>query len=58
MRLSGEFIFLFFLMKRLIHSDETLKSTHTLKTQGYLYTFYASSCFFLKIDAQSKNKLP
>ena len=42
MRLSGQFIFF---MKRLIHANETL-STDTLKTQGYLYTFYAFSCFF------------
>ena len=48
MRLSGQFIFF---MKRLINTNKTL-STYTLKTQGYLYTFYASSCFFLKIYAQ------
>ena len=47
MRLSGQFI-LFFFMKRLIHANKTL-STYTLKTQGYLYTFYASSRFFLTI---------
>ena len=56
MRLSGQFIYLFFFMKRLIHANKTL-STYTLKTQGYLYTFYAS-CFFLKIYTQTNKKCP
>ena len=45
MRLSGQFIYYYFSMKRLIHANKTL-STYTLKAQDYLYTFYASSCFF------------
>ena len=45
MRLSGQFIYYHFSMKRLIHANKTL-STYTLKAQDYLYTFYASSCFF------------
>ena len=58
MRLLGQFIFYFLFMKRLINANKTL-STYTLKTQGYLYTFYASSCFFLKIYTQkSKIKCP
>ena len=56
MRLSGQFFF--FLMKRLIHANKTLKSTYTLKTQGYLYTFYASSCFFKDLRTNIKNKVP
>ena len=38
------FYFIFF-MKRLIHAN---------KTQGYLYTFYASSCFFLRFTHKHK----
>ena len=45
-------------MKRLIHRNKTLKSTYTLKTQGYLYTFYASSCFFKDLRTNIKNKVP
>ena len=51
MRLSEQFII--FIMKRLIHANKTL-STYTLKTQGYLYTFYASSCFFLRFTHKHK----
>ena len=40
MRLSKQFI-LYFFMKKLIHANKTLKSTYALKTQSYLYTFYA-----------------
>ena len=47
MRLSGQFIFYFF-MKRLIHANKTLKSTYTLKTQGYLYIL-CLLMLFLKI---------
>ena len=36
----------YFFMKRLIHANRTLKSTYMLNTNGYLYTFYVSSCFF------------
>ena len=56
MRLLGQFTYLFF-MKRLIHENKTL-STYTLKTQGYLYTFYASSCFFKDLRTNIKNKVP
>ena len=47
MRLSGQVIFIFF-MKRLIHANKTLKSTYTLKTQGYLYIL-CLLMLFLKI---------
>ena len=50
MRLSGQFIFFFF-MKRLIHANKTL-STYTLKTQGYLYIL-CLLMLFLKIYAQT-----
>ena len=50
------YLFIFF-MKRLIHANKTL-STYTLKTQGYLYTFYASSCFFKDLRTNIKNKVP
>ena len=43
-------------MKRLIHANKTV-STYTLKTQGYLYTFYASSCFFKDLRTNIKNKV-
>ena len=56
MRLSGQFIYLFF-MKRLIHENKTL-STYALKTQGYLYTFYASHAFFKDVRTNIKNKVP
>ena len=51
MRLSGQFIFF---MKRLIHTNKTL-STYTLKIQGYLYTFCASSWFFKKNNNNNNN---
>ena len=53
MKLSGQFIYLFLFMKRLIHANKTV-STYTLKTQGYLYTFYASSCFFKDLRTKKK----
>ena len=40
--------FFFFFMKRLIHANKTLKSTYTLKTQGYLYIL-CLLMLFLKI---------
>ena len=52
MRLSGQFINFF--MKSLIHANKTL-STYTLKTQGYLYTFYT---FFKDLRTIIKNKVP
>ena len=57
MRLWGQFIYYYFSMKRLIHANKTL-STYTLKAQGYLYTFYASSCFFKDLRTNIKNKVP
>ena len=53
MRVSRQFIYFFF-MKRLIHANKTL-STYTLKTQGYLYTFYT---FFKDLRTIIKNKVP
>ena len=53
MRLWGQFIYYYFSMKRLIHANKTL-STYTLKAQGYLYTFYASSCFFKDLRTTTK----
>ena len=49
MRLSRQYIFYFFY-------EEI--STYTLKTQGYLYIFYASSCFFKDLRTNIKNKVP
>ena len=51
-------IYFYFFMKRSIHPNKTLKTTYTLKTQGYLYTFYASSCFFKDLSTNIKNKVP
>ena len=51
MRLSGQFIILFF-MKILIHENNTLQSTYALKTQGYLYIL-SLLMLFLKIYAQT-----
>ena len=48
MRLLGQ---IFFLMKRLIHANKTLKSTYPLKTQGYLYILCL--LIFIKIYAQT-----
>ena len=56
MRLLGQFIYLFIFMKRLIHANKTV-STYTLKTQGYLYRFYAPSCFFKDLRTNMKNKV-
>ena len=42
------YFILFFFMKRLIHANKTLKSTYTLKTQGYLYIL-CLLMLFLKI---------
>ena len=49
MRLSGQFFF----MKRLIHANKTLKSTYTLKIQGYLYIL-CLMFFFLRFKHKLK----
>ena len=55
---ANEIIYLFiYFMKRLIHANKTL-STYMLETQGDLYTFYASSCFFKDLRTNIKNKVP
>ena len=46
------YFILFFFMKRLIHANKTLKSTYTLKTQGYLYIL-CLLMLFLNIYAQT-----
>ena len=51
MRLSKQFI-LYYFMNKLIHANKTLKSTYTLKTQSYLYTFYA---YHLYIPSKNEN---
>ena len=51
MRLSGQFIFNFF-MKRLIHANKTLKSTYTLKHK-VIYIHFMPPHAFLKIYAQT-----
>ena len=50
----GTIYFLSFFMKRLMHANKTLKNTYTLKAQGYLYTFYTSSCFLYTFYASSR----
>ena len=50
--------YFYFFMKRLIHAYKTLKSTYTLKTQGYLHILCLLVLFFKDLSTNIKNKVP
>ena len=50
-------LFFIFFMKRLTHANKTLKSTYTLKTQGYLYILCLLMLFFKDLSTNIKNKV-
>ena len=57
MRLSGQFIFYFFL-KRLIHANKTLKAHIRLKHKVIYIHFMPPYAFFKDLRTKIKNKVP
>ena len=57
MRLSGKFIF-YFLMKRLIHANKTLKAHIRLKHKVIYIHFMPPHAFSKDLRTNIKNKVP